>query len=348
MRRVLVTGSSGFVGQTVVVHLLGAGYEVVGCDLLPANGRVPTHPHVVGDIRSNDLWHQLERYGIDRIVHCAAAVVSQAVRDPGTVRSTNVVGTEQVVAFARRAGVRKIVFISTCCLWKSSMHRAVLETDTPDPGEVYGLTKLRGEHLLLGEGRRTGGFDAVILRSPTVVGARRIGYFSLLYDFVFQGKRVWVVGSGNNRQQFVSDEDLAVACRLGLEYANTDVFNVGSDEVRTLRTLYGDLIDFAGSESKVTSLPATMTLLGMRAAYRLGISPLGPYHYRMIAEDFVFDTSKAKRVLGWSPTATNTEMLLDGYKYYVAHRDEVHADDTLSEHQRPARMGVIRLLKWVS
>ncbi len=42
----------------------------------------------------------------------------------------------------------------------------------------------------------------------------------------------------------------------------------------------------------MAELPKAATLAAMQLAHRLGVSPLGPYHYRMIAEDFVFDTSR--------------------------------------------------------
>ncbi len=86
----------------------------------------------------------------------------------------------------------------------------------------------------------------------------------------------------------------------------------------------------------------------MKLAHKLGISPLGPYHYQMIAEDFLFDTAKIKAKLGWRPTLTNEQMLVRAYQYYAAQRDEIHARRDVSAHSKPASMGVIRLLKWIS
>jgi hypothetical protein len=86
----------------------------------------------------------------------------------------------------------------------------------------------------------------------------------------------------------------------------------------------------------------------MRLAHRLHVSPLGPYHYRMIAEDFIFDTSKIQERLGWQPTLTNEEMLVQAYRYYETRREEIHQRENVSAHSRATPMGVIRLLKWVS
>jgi dTDP-D-glucose 4,6-dehydratase len=86
----------------------------------------------------------------------------------------------------------------------------------------------------------------------------------------------------------------------------------------------------------------------MRLAYRLGLSPLGPYQNRMITSRFVFDTSKIERELGWRPTLTNEEILWRAYRYYDEHHDEIHARRNVSAHRQAAKMGVIRLLRWMS
>ena len=61
----------------------------------------------------------------------------------------------------------------------------------------------------------------------------------------------------------------------------------------------------------------------MRLAHRLGVSRLGPYPYRMIAEDFLFDTTKIQERLGWQATLTNEEMLVLAYRSYLARREEI-------------------------
>jgi hypothetical protein len=86
----------------------------------------------------------------------------------------------------------------------------------------------------------------------------------------------------------------------------------------------------------------------MALASALRISPLGPYQRRMIAEDFVFDTAKVKDDLGWRPTVTNEEMLYLAYEHYCANFDEIARRTDVSAHHRRAKMGVVRLLKWLS
>jgi hypothetical protein len=86
----------------------------------------------------------------------------------------------------------------------------------------------------------------------------------------------------------------------------------------------------------------------MKLAHKLGISPLGPYHYRMIAEDFIFSTAHIREKLGWRPTLTNEQMMIEAYSYYAKQRAEIHARKDVSAHSKAAPMGIIRLLKWIS
>jgi dTDP-D-glucose 4,6-dehydratase len=68
----------------------------------------------------------------------------------------------------------------------------------------------------------------------------------------------------------------------------------------------------------------------------------------MIAEDFSFDTTRIKTRLGWKPTLTNEQMLWRAYQYYSENRSEIENRRDVSAHRQPAKMGVIRLLKWMS
>ena len=133
-----------------------------------------------------------------------------------------------------------------------------------------------------------------------------------------------------------------------ITHPSSEIFNIGSDNVKSLREIYQFVIDRANSRSRVTQLPERLSLTGMRLAHHLRVSPLGPYHYRMIAEDFIFDTRKIKTELQWRPTLTNEEMLWRAYSYYMENHEEIQNRVNVSAHKQAAKMGVIRLLKCVS
>jgi UDP-glucose 4-epimerase len=133
-----------------------------------------------------------------------------------------------------------------------------------------------------------------------------------------------------------------------LNYGESNLFHIGSSDVPTMRGMYESVIAAAGSKSRVASLPRGPAVAVMKLAHTLGVSPLGPYHYRMIAESFVFDTQRIRAELGWAPTLTNEEMMLRAFTFYRDNRRAIHERTDVSAHSKAAPMGVIRLLKWMS
>lgn len=345
MSTALVTGGAGFFGEVLLRRLLDAGVECVGLDLEPATLADPRLRSLQGDLRDANLLDRLFReHRFDTVFHCAA-ILAHAVKDQQYLWDCNVNGTRTLARVTAAHDVPKLVFISSNCLWGEGLHRPVREDDEPRPVEIYGRSKLEGERILLGHAQD---FDCVVLRSPTIMGDGRLGLVSILFDFIAEGRRVWVVGPGDNRYQFVAARDLAEACVLASAHEGSAVYNVGSDNVRPLREVYQHVIELAGTGARVASLPKGPTLAAMRLAETLHLSPLGPYHRRMIAEDFTFDTSKIKAELGWQPTLANEEMLAEAYKGYQRDLDDIRSRTDASAHRSPAPMGVIRILKWLS
>jgi nucleoside-diphosphate-sugar epimerase len=344
---VLVTGGAGFFGGVLKKTLLDRGFKVVSIDMHPDPDKHPNLISVWADLRdAKQVEWVFTVHQPEAVFHCAAVLAHDA-KNEDFLWTSNVDATRILAEAAARRGTKKIVYISTNCLWGRSFDRPVTESDEPAPIETYGRSKLEAEKILQGFQKK---LDVVTLRTPTIIDAGRLGLLAILFEFIDEGRKVWVVGDGGNRYQFVYAADLAEACLLSLEFQNgSDVFNVGSENVKTLREVYETVIKKAGSKSRVASLPKAPSIAAMRLAYSLGASPLGPYHYRMIAEDFAFDISKAKRDLGWKPTLTNEEMLLRAYEFYHSHRKEIEARGSdVAAHKRPAKMGVIRLLKWLS
>ena len=346
MPHVLVTGGAGFFGGILKRQLLKKHFDVTSVDRVPDPSWHPRLTKIVGDLR--DPWmvsHVFERARYDAVFHCAAVLAHGMSLDERDLWASNVSATRMLAEACRNHGIPKLIFTSTNCLWASNPGHAIREDEPPNPAEIYGQSKLAAEDIL---SRYAKYLDVVILRCPTIIDRGRLGLLAILFEFIHDGKTVWVVGDGANRYQFIYAEDLVRACMAALQPGESNIFHVGSANVKPLRHVYQAVIDAAGSSSKVRSLPLKPALAAMRVAHRLGVSPLGPYHYRMIAEDFMFDTTRIEERLGWQPTLTNEEMLVQAYHYYETRREEINRRTNVSAHSKAAPMGVIRLLKWVS
>lgn len=251
-----------------------------------------------------------------------------------------------MVEMAIKYKVPCLVFTSSNCLWGKPLGKKVTEDDPPCPIEIYGRSKWEAEKVLL---EYKDSLPITIIRCPTITDAGRLGLLAILFEFIEENRKVYLVGGGNNVYQFIYGRDLADACMKAYENTTTtEVFNIGSDNVKPLREVYRYVIEKGGSTSTLVSLPKTPTLLAMKICYALGLSPLGPYQYKMISEDFVFNTEKIKKRVGWQPTLTNEEMLLRAYVHYRENKAMIKGSRGVSAHRQSAKMGVIKLLKYLS
>lgn len=345
MKTALITGGAGFFGDLLKRALLKKGWRCVSIDLKADSMQHKRLASVQGDIRDFRLLDGLcAKHRFDAVFHCAA-ILAHAGRGKRFLWSCNVRGTAYVAEAARRHGIPRLVFVSSNCLWGQGLGRPVRERDRPAPVEIYGRSKWAAEQVLASYAHD---LAVIVFRCPTIVDEGRLGLLAILFEFLAEGRKVWVVGGGGSRYQFIYAPDLIDACLRALRRRKSRVFNIGADRVKPMREVYQRVIDRAGTGSRVASLPRGPALFAMRLAYHLRLSPLGPYQYKMIAEDFLFDTRRIKTELGWKPTCTNEQMLYLAYRYYQRNAEEIKGRKAVSAHRQAARMGIIRLLKWLS
>lgn len=336
---------TGFFGSLLKKKLLDDGYTCVSIDLEDDDYVHPGLVSIKGDIRDRKVLDKIaKKYQFDAVFH-VAAILAHAVKDKQFLWESNVDGTRNVAEIAKKYGIKRVVFTSSNCLWGESFDRPVREDDAPKPVEIYGQSKWEGEKILH---EYTKDFHAITFRCPTIIDAGRLGLLAILFEFIDEGRKVWVVGGGKNRYQFIYAKDLVDAFIKSLTYNRSDVFNIGSDNVPTFEEAYNYVIKKTKAKARVANFPRSIAIPLMKTAYALKLSPLGPYQYKMIAESFVFDTSKIKAKLNWQPTVTNQEMLYKAYKYYHDNLNDIKSRKDVSAHKQAAKMGVIRVLKWIS
>lgn len=340
----LITGGAGFFGSILKKHFLDLGDECISIDLEPDNFK---HPHFIayqGDINDDVLMDKVfATHKFDAIFHCAA-LLAHVKKDLKRLWHANVDGTKNVCKYAIHNHINKIIFISSNCLWAKNFNEPVTETETPDPVEIYGKSKLEGEKILLSHKDK---INSIIFRSPTIMDEGRLGLLGILFEFIDENRKLPMVGDGSNRYQFIYAKDLVKAFELALKADYTDIFNIGADDVKSFNEVYEFVIKKSGSKSRLCHFPKAPMILIMKVCFWLGISPLGPYQYKMIASNFIFDTAKIKEKLGFKPTLKNEEMLLRAYEFYHQNKTEILNRKDVSAHNSVAKMGVIKILKWL-
>jgi nucleoside-diphosphate-sugar epimerase len=290
------------------------GHEVRTLDLAPLDD--PVQRDVVqirGDMRDPALARALCE-GADVLVHAAAALPIRGSRRE--IMSVNVDGTATLLAAARRGEVGRVVYISSTAVYGVPKAHPIFE-DFPLVGVgPYGESKIACEELV-----RSSALPSVIVRPKTFLGPERLGVFEILFDWIRDGRRIYVLGSGNNRYQLLAVEDLvdAVEGACTADVAG-EVFNVGATDFGTVRSDLTALIDHAGTASRLRPLPARPAEVALRALEFARLSPLGEWHYKTASRDSFVDVSKARSLLGWSPTKSNVQTLVENYDWYVENR----------------------------
>ena len=339
-----ITGGAGFLGLHLSRRLLADGHDVRSLDVAPLDDAELERSvtELRGDIRDGERVRELCA-GADVVVHAAAALPIQATRD--SIRSVNVGGTENVVLAARKAGVRRLILVSSTAVYGVPEKHPIEEDDPLVGVGHYGESKIDAERLV--RVANGGGLETVIIRPKTFIGAERLGVFEILFDWIREGRRIYVLGSGENRYQLLAVEDLVDAIvRAGGADVAGETLNVGATRFGTVRCDLQALIDHADSPSRITPVPARPAEVILRGLELARVSPLAEWHYKTAHRDSFVDVSKAGRLLAWAPRLSNAEALIETYDWYLANRGRQRTAGVT--HRVPWNQQALGLLKRLS
>ena len=244
-QRVLVTGGAGFIGSHQVEALLERNYEVCILDSLTMGKRAwvsPDADFVEGDIRDPEACKKAMR-GCNGVIHLAAMSRSAASLDNVDIcTSNNIVGTQNVLAAAREAGVQKVIYAGSSTYYgnqKPPHH----EDMPPDFLNFYGLSKYVGEEYCR-MFDKSFNVPCNVMRYFNVYGPRLSGegaYALVMTIFLKQlraGQPLTIHGEGKQSRDFVHVRDVARANILALESElHGRTYNVGSGEAVTVKEL---------------------------------------------------------------------------------------------------------------
>ncbi len=337
----LVTGGSGFLGSHIVRRLHARGEGVRVLDVIDSPDRPRGTEFVKRDIR--DRQGVREAMTGVQFVHHNVALVPLA--KAGTeFWSVNVGGTRSAADAALEAGVRLFVHMSSSAVY-GIPGACPITGDTPTaPVENYGRAKLAAEREVQALAQK--GLPSLILRPRTILGPGRLGIFQILFEWIRDGRNIYVIGSGDNPFQFVHVDDLVSAALLGVENGVQGIFNIGADRFSTLRDDLGTTVRHAGSRTAIVGLPVGFTVSVLKLLDVLKICPLAPWHYLTYHKPFYFDLLEPMKRLGWKPRYGNAEMMIQAYDWYIERGSPTRGARSI--HRDPVKQGVLRLLKWMS
>ncbi len=322
MMRVFLTGGAGYVGSACLRYMLQQGHEAMAYDNLSLGHRaaVPGDRLVVGDIHDTEaLVRAMKEFCPQAVMHFAAsAYVGESVADPHKYYHNNIVGSLSLLRAMREAGVRRLLFSSTCSTYGEAPRLPMTETSPQNPGNPYARTKLAVEWMIR-DFAAAYGLGFTLLRYFNAAGADPDGQHgedhtpeSHLIPLVLKvamGRmdRVKVFGGdyptpdGTCIRDYVHTYDLATAHLLAItamDEKTAEVFNVGTGQgasvlevIRTAQSVTGRQITYEMVERRAGDPPA-----------------------------LVADAGKLGKQLGWSPRyPTAREVIATAWKWHVGH-----------------------------
>ncbi len=313
---ILVTGGGGYIGSHTVKLLTQAGYDVIIFDNLVYGHQdlvqtVLNVKLIIGDLGDRQLLDTIfQEYHITAVIHFAAyTYVGESVTNPAKYYRNNVASSLNLLEAMQSAGVKNIVFSSTCATYGTPQKIPLTEEHPQHPINPYGTSKLMVE-MMLKDFSNAYNLNFVAFRYFNAAGADMTGklgedhnpetHLIPLVLLTALGKRdaITIFGTdyptedGTCIRDYIHVEDLSSAHILGLEYllngGKSDFFNLGNGNGFSVKEVIETAQKITGIEIKI--------IIGDR---RLGDPPI-----------LVGSSEKAQKILNWQPKYPDLETII--------------------------------------
>lgn len=311
--KVLVTGSTGFVGKRLCAVLRENGFMVR--EGVRGSSATSAGPDVVvvRDIDKHTDWSQAIS-GIDTVIHLAgrAHVMHEQSSDPLSVyRQVNTEGTARLAMSAASAGVRRFIFVSTIKVHgESTSSKAFHENDIPNPIDPYAISKWEAEQVLWQIARQTN-LEVIVIRPALVYGPGVKGNFLSLLRYVRSGLPL-PLADCDNRRSFIGLTnlvDLLVRC-VTHPNPGVETFLAADGEDLSTAELIRRMARALGRPARLLPIPARWLRFGARLVGRQAV-------YERLCGSLRVDSGKARRVLGWTPPLSVDEELANTARWFL-------------------------------
>lgn len=273
LKKVAVTGASGFIGGHLLPKLLKNGFEVKVLDF--GDGNYPRNVRVVaGNLFSDgNLSKFLD--GADVVIHLAGQVLPGAT----SMQEGNVETTRNLIKECQRLLVKKIIFSSTVAVYGDSNGKVFKETDKCLPNTDYSESKLEAEKIIVDWSKNVG-CSSTIFRFFSVYGQgnKKGAVYNLCRDFIEKG-RVTIYGSGKQRRDLVYVEDAAEVLKKSITDLSGGIYNVGTGKYYSILDMVSVLERVGGKKCKIDFEKSESEKVG----------------------EVLYSVEKLKKDLGWLP-----------------------------------------------
>lgn len=307
MKRIMVTGGSGFVGRTLLERLYQDGYGLIAPSRTPL-AQAPAgvvNPLVAGLAADVDWSASLE--GAAVVIHSAARVhvMNDTADDPLVeFRKANVDGTLSLARQAAAAGVQRFIFISSIKVngEGTELGHPYRADDTPAPQDPYGVSKMEAEQGLRALAAETG-MEVVIIRPVLVYGPGVKANFRSMMSWLRKGIPLPLGATGNKRSLVAVDNlvDLIATC-IDHPAAANQTFLVSDGEDLSTTQLLQRMGSALGRPARLLPVPASLLQAGAAMLGRRAIA-------QRLCGSLQVDICKTRERLAWAPPVSVDDAL---------------------------------------
>jgi UDP-glucose-4-epimerase GalE len=327
---VLVTGGAGYVGSHAAKALARSGFEPVVFDNL-SNGHasnVRWGPFVQGDLADRGaLLRVLTDYGIEAVCHFAAnAYVGESIADPRKYFQNNVVNSLNLFDAMLDAGVRRLVFSSSCAVYGMPLQLPLTEEHRQQPISPYGESKLFVERALRWYGSAYD-FKSVSLRYFNAAGADPEGELGEVHDPETHAVPLVIQTALGQRPYFQI---------FGTDYATPDgtairdyvhVADIADAHVKALQYILGPGESLALNLGTGTGHSVREVVAAVERASGGPVKTLDTARRAGDPAILVADGSRTKQILGWEPRYSGLQPIVESaWRWHTRQVGPGHTD----------------------
>ncbi len=317
MTNILITGGAGFIGSNLIESLLKDKQNKITCldnfdsfydskikrNNIESHLKNPNCTLVEGDIRDLSRVKAKLSKQYDVIIHLAAKVgVIPSLLDPTGYTEVNVLGTQNMLEFAKEVQCKKFIFASSSSIYGVNPSVPWKEDDRNLlPISPYAATKISGE--LLGHVySNLFGMQFISLRFFTVYGPRQRPDLAIhkFAKLISKKKAIDIYGNGKTKRDYTYVDDIIYGIKAALNYSGSqyEIFNLGNNNPVELRELIGLLEKKIGNKAIINNM-----------SEQSGDVPIT-----------FADINKAQRLLGYKPTTSISAGLQKFYEWFKSQK----------------------------
>lgn len=309
-KKVLVTGATGFLGGALVHRLARMGAQVVALARHTSDvsyiEHLPLVEIVIGDVTDRtSMFRSAE--GCDYIIHAAAALGA----DMPVQEQVNYQGTRNIAEAGARAGVERLVHVSTIACYGYGVDGAVSEdtppTETSDP---YAMTKARAEEVLRQIADKRW-LSYSIIRPGMIYGPRSQAWTALMFKIARRNPTLFIGGGKGHAHPIHLDDVVELCITLATHpAAKGEAFNCAPDPAPTWREFLGEYSRLAGHQNWL-GVPSPLAEMGMDIRSALASDESMDTSWgekvRWIQRQVTYKMDKAREMLDWQPSVPLAE-----------------------------------------